>query len=161
MSKRKKQEVYTPKDPPSRRAAIMLANAGGDVSRAMSEAAAHADRLALVCLHAPASLDIDDLRTLCHHRALEVELQTSGNPLEETDDELAISFYAWQEANMQADTWMDDSDGMAELLAQWFEKGMPAATISDVTQWLKEWFGPDEIGETAATLVDMIHEWRS
>lgn len=77
---------------------------------------------------------------------------------ERTDDENVLDFYVWQDAQEIADAMRDDGcDGLAEMLAGWFRKGLEPATISDVVEWLKEWRDGMEL--TDADLVELLRQY--
>lgn len=108
------------------------------------------ERICVYCgalAESPRAIDLDQLRALC---------ATPGR----TDDECVIDLYAWWDARMQADAWMDDTDGLEETLYEWYKNGLKPPTVADVKVWLHDLQHEDAMNTPESEVRELVSEWR-
>lgn len=79
-----------------------------------------------------------------------------------SDDDAVLDFYCWQDAEHWSEMIADETHRhVANTLADWFRRGLPPATISDVIEWLKDWFDPDAIDGDEADMHKLIERYKN
>lgn len=92
---------------------------------------------------------IDELRTLL-----------AVSPGQSVGDDCILDFYAWQDAELSADAFLDDNcEGLAEMLVDFMRGRIKPVDLEEVTEWLKNYQDPDAIGQTREDLLALIEEF--
>lgn len=100
-------------------------------------------------------MTIDELRTLLAG-VRDDRLRDVLSP-----DDAVLDLYAWQEAELMADGFIDDSDGLADLLADYMRGRAVPVEMEQVVEWLREYQDPDAMGGTREELEALIAEFKS